>query len=48
MRTWAQLLQSQDDSEKFDKFKTYLLQHDQYRGLNFAKTFQELSEFLNV
>ena len=48
VRTWAQLLQSQDDSDKFDKFKTYLLQHDQYRGLNFAETFQELSEFLNV
>jgi len=48
VRTWAQLLQSQDDSDKFDKFKTYLLQHDQYRGLNFAETFQELSELLNV
>ena len=47
VRNWSQLLQSQDDSDKFDKFKTYLLQHDQYRGLNFAQTFQELSGFLN-
>ena len=47
VRNWSQLLQNQDDSDKFDKFKTYLLQHDQYRGLNFAQTFQELSGFLN-
>jgi MoaA/NifB/PqqE/SkfB family radical SAM enzyme len=48
VRVWAQLLHSQDDSDKFDKFKTYLLQHDQYRGLNFAETFPELLGFLNV
>jgi MoaA/NifB/PqqE/SkfB family radical SAM enzyme len=47
VRTWAQLLQSQDDSDKFVKFKTYLLQHDQYRGLKFAEFFPELSGFLN-
>ena len=47
VRNWSQLLQNQDDSDKFDKFKTYRLQHDQYRGLNFADTFQELSGFLN-
>jgi MoaA/NifB/PqqE/SkfB family radical SAM enzyme len=48
VRVWAQLLHSEDDNDKFDKFKTYLLQHDQYRGLNFAETFPELSGFLNV
>ena len=47
VRNWAQLLQTQDDSNKFAEFKTYLLQHDQYRGLNFAETFYELSELLN-
>jgi MoaA/NifB/PqqE/SkfB family radical SAM enzyme len=47
VRTWAQLLQTQDDSNKFAEFKIYLLQHDQYRGLNFAETFYELSELLN-
>jgi sulfatase maturation enzyme AslB (radical SAM superfamily) len=47
VRNWAQLLQTQDDSNKFAEFKIYLLQHDQYRGLNFAETFYELSELLN-
>jgi MoaA/NifB/PqqE/SkfB family radical SAM enzyme len=47
VRNWAQLLQTQDDSNKFAEFKTYLLQHDQYRGLNFAETFYELLEFIN-
>ena len=48
VRNWTQLLQSQDDSDKFDKFKTYMLEHDQYRGLDFAKTFPELAGLLNA
>ena len=47
VHTWAQMLQGQDDSNQFTKFKTYLAQHDQYRGLHFAETFEELAEFLN-
>jgi len=44
---WARMLQKQNSSDQFTKFKTYLAQHDQYRGLSFAETFKELAEFLN-
>lgn len=46
VKKWAQLLSNEDDSVLFETFKTRLHQHDQYRNLDFASTFPELSKYL--
>jgi len=44
--TWAQYLTNHNDSGQFENFKKYLQQHDQYRNLDFKKTFPELAKFI--
>lgn len=46
VKQWARLLETNDDSEHFEMFKTRLKQHDKYRQLNFSDHFPELSQFL--
>jgi len=46
VRTWAQLLSNEDDSDLFEIFKTRLQQHDQYRKVSFELTFPELEKYL--
>lgn len=43
---WADLIANTDDSNYFDLFRERVKWHDQYRGLDFAKTFPEMSVFL--
>lgn len=43
---WAHHLQTIDNSEYFSEFIKYVVRHDQYRGLDFAKTFPEIAAFL--
>ena len=43
---WANLLTCTDDSDAFEEFKNKLHAHDQYRGIDFKKTFTELAEFI--
>jgi hypothetical protein len=43
---WADLLKNKDDSEHFEKFVELIYWHDQYRGLDFRKTFPELAKFI--
>lgn len=45
-RSWAALIANTDDSDHFDVFCKRLTQHDQYRDLDFAKTFPEMAVFL--
>jgi MoaA/NifB/PqqE/SkfB family radical SAM enzyme len=44
--TWAEYLNRQDDSNQYANFVKYLHQHDQYRNLDFKKTFPELAQFI--
>ncbi len=44
--TWAKYLINTNDDEHFNTFLKYLTQHDQYRNLNFKKTFPEMSQFI--
>lgn len=46
LKSWALMLQSYDDSEHFGQFQTMMSKHDQYRGVDFAKTFPDLARFL--
>jgi sulfatase maturation enzyme AslB (radical SAM superfamily) len=46
VQAWASLLHHNDDSKHFELFKTRLMAHDQYRGLSFNNTFEELGQFL--
>lgn len=45
-QTWAGLIANTDDSKHFDLFRQRLAWHDQYRGLDFKKTFPEMARFL--
>ena len=45
-KIWAEYLQNNDNSKQFDNFIKYLHQHDQYRQLDFKKTFGELAQFI--
>jgi len=46
VKNWVVLLDNTDDSEHFTKFVDYLHKHDEYRNLNFSKTFPELAKFI--
>jgi hypothetical protein len=46
VRVWADLVTNENDSEHFDMFQNKMQQHDQYRGLDFNKTFPDLSKYL--
>jgi radical SAM protein with 4Fe4S-binding SPASM domain len=43
---WANLISMADESEFFDKFKTKISEHDQYRSTKFINTFPELARYL--
>lgn len=43
---WAYLVKNTDDSEHFKKFVESIAWHDQYRGLDFCKTFPEMAQFI--
>ena len=44
--TWAKLIDNIDDSAHFEEFKKQTAQHDQYRGLEFDKTFPEMAKWI--
>jgi MoaA/NifB/PqqE/SkfB family radical SAM enzyme len=44
--TWAELIKNTDDSKHYDLFVEKLHQHDQYRNLDFKKTFPELAPYI--
>jgi len=46
VKKWITLLNNTDDSEYFTEFVKYLYKHDEYRHLNFSKTFSELAKFI--
>jgi MoaA/NifB/PqqE/SkfB family radical SAM enzyme len=46
VHTWANLIESTDDSIHFADFKNYLHKHDEYRRLDFRKVFPDLAEFV--
>ena len=46
VQTWANMVQSVDDSEYWEDFKKYCKLHDQYRGTTFESVFPELAEFI--
>jgi len=41
VKTWSRLLSNIDDSDFFDLFKSKTQQHDEYRQLDFSKTFPD-------
>lgn len=43
VQNWARLIKNVDHSDQFDEFCRRLHQHDQYRGLDFARTFPEMA-----
>ena len=43
---WINLLSTTDDSIMFNEFQQRLVQHDQYRALDFKITFPELAKYL--
>jgi MoaA/NifB/PqqE/SkfB family radical SAM enzyme len=46
VRAWAEMINNSDDQVHFDEFCQRLHQHDQYRNLNFAKTFPEMAQYI--
>jgi sulfatase maturation enzyme AslB (radical SAM superfamily) len=46
LQSWANLLDTTDDSELFPQFQKFVNTHDQYRKLMFNNTFPELAEYL--
>jgi MoaA/NifB/PqqE/SkfB family radical SAM enzyme len=46
VKVWGQMIQRSDDSGQFETFKTKLVQHDQFRSLDFRNTFPELAKYL--
>jgi|TARA_R110002060_G_scaffold78038_1_gene90454 hypothetical protein len=48
VHTWANYLSTNDSSEHFDYFLQMKDAHDVYRNLNFANTFPEVEELLDV
>lgn len=46
VKNWISLLQSQDDSQHFELFRSKVVEHDRYRGIDFATTFPELANLL--
>lgn len=46
VKNWVSLLQLQDDSQYFELFRCKVIEHDRYRGTDFATTFPELANLL--
>jgi Iron-sulfur cluster-binding domain/4Fe-4S single cluster domain len=46
VQSWAELITSTDDTEYFDQFCKFTSQHDQYRQVDFSKTFPEMAQYL--
>jgi hypothetical protein len=46
VQAWADLIYNTDDSEHFNQFCLLTARHDQYRDLDFATTFPEMSAHL--
>lgn len=46
VQKWAHLIEQNDDSDQFADFKQYTQRHDQYRKLEYQRTFAELGKFL--
>ncbi len=46
VQNWVSLLQSKDDSQYFELFRSKVVEHDRYRGTDFATTFPELANLL--
>lgn len=46
LEPWITLLSNVDDSKYFEDFVTHIQQHDQYRNLDFKKTFPELAPYI--
>ena len=46
VQTWAEMISNTTDHEYFDEFCQRLHQHDQYRGLDFAKIFPEMAPYI--
>ena len=46
VKDWSNLMSNHNDSRYFDMFLQKLAQHDQYRQLDFKKTFPELAEHI--
>jgi sulfatase maturation enzyme AslB (radical SAM superfamily) len=46
VRIWAEMIRNIDDSEHYEEFCQRLHQHDQYRGLDFGKTFPEMAPYI--
>lgn len=44
--TWANMINTTDDSDLFDTFRQRCQQHDQYRNTNFASAFPELASYI--
>jgi len=48
IHTWADLLEQENDEDKFETFCRMRDRHDQYRKLDFSKTFAEFSDILKA
>ena len=46
VQLWSELLNNNDDSKHFDEFCKRIIQHDDYRGLDFKTTFPELTQYI--
>lgn len=46
VREWTAMMSNNDDSDKFEEFKNFTHRHDQYRNLDYTKTFSEMGKFL--
>lgn len=46
VQTWSKYLHKTDDSDQFVEFMNKTKAHDEYRSLDFAKTFPELAELI--
>lgn len=46
MRRWGHHVANTDDSDYWAQFRNFVHTHDQYRGVNFATVFPELTEYL--
>lgn len=46
VKLWSELISNTDDSEYYTLFQTRVLEHDQYRSINFKQVFPELAEYI--
>lgn len=45
---WANMLESNDDSDQFDDFVAYVARHDRYRNLDYAELFPDMAGYLDA